>query len=224
MVLTRYVRPAAMAALGVSLLVPVVPAGAASTFHDRGTVRDTPSSSSLRVLDTGGDAALHGKTLTVYVTRSTKITRDGAKATLHDIGDGDGVVTTGSRDKHGRLVASSVAATSPPKPDGPAVAGPSECVNYYGPCTPTLPPPTGSSPLTITISNYVFDPPVSVVPVGTLVTVRNTDGVGHTFSGNHLESGTLGQNQSFTVEFTTPGTYRFFCAIHPFMTGTLDVR
>ena len=223
MTVARYARPAAIAALAVGLLAPVTAAGAASTFHDRGTVRGTPTSTSLRVLDTGGDAALHGRTLTIYLTRTTKITRDGAKATMRDVGDGDGVVTTGSRDKHGRLVATSVAATSPPQPDGPALAAPKECV-YYGACTPALPPATGTDAVTITISNFVFDPPVSVVPVGTLVTVRNTDGFNHTFSGNHLESGALGQNQSFTVEFTTPGTYRFFCAIHPFMTGTLDVR
>lgn len=33
-----------------------------------------------------------------------------------------------------------------------------------------------------------------------------------------------GTGKSFAVEFTTPGTYRFFCSIHPFMTGVLDVR
>jgi plastocyanin len=178
----------------------------------------------LRVLDTGGDAALRGKTITLYVTRSTKISRDGAKAALRDLQSGDGLVATGARDKHGHLVASSVQATSPPKPDGPAVAVASNCVNYYGPCTPVLPPATSGATLTITISNDTFDPPASVIPVGTLVTVRNTDSVTHTFSGNHLASGSLGQNQSFTVEFTTPGTYHFFCSIHAFMNGVLDVR
>jgi plastocyanin len=220
----RFVRPAAGLVLGIGLLVPVTAAGAATSFHDRGTVRDNPSSSSVRVLDTGGDTALRGKTITVYVTGSTKITRDGAKATLHTLQDGDGIMADGSRDKHGRLVAKTLQATSPPKPDGPAAAVASSCVNYYGACSPELPPATGGPALTITISNYVFDPPVSVIPVGTLVTVKNSDSVAHTFSGNHLESGTLGQDQSFTVEFTTPGTYRFFCAIHAYMNGTLDVR
>jgi len=224
MALPRHLRPIVGAALAIGLLAPVAPAEATSSFHDRGTIRDTPTTTSVRVLDTGGDAALRGKTLTIYVSRSTKITRDGVTSSLHALQNGDGLVATGARDKHGRLTASSLQATSPPKPDGPAVAAPSSCVAYYGPCTPTLPPATSGNTLTITISNDTFDPPVSVVPVGTLVTIRNTDSVAHTFSGNHLESGSLGRDQSFTVEFTTPGSYRFYCAIHAFMNGALDVR
>ena len=123
---SRYVRPAAIAALALGALSPAAPAGAASTFHDRGTIRDNPSSSSVRVLDTGGDAALRGKTVTVYVTRSTRISRDGAKATLRSLQSGDGLLADGTRDKRGRLVASSLQATTPPKPDGPAVAVPRE--------------------------------------------------------------------------------------------------
>ena len=106
-----------------------------------------------------------------------------------------------------------------PRPVG---AG-SSCVYYYG-CTPALPPYTGGPALTITISIFTFDPPVAVVPVGSIVTVRNTDPAPHTFSGNHLDSGNLGAGASFTAEFTAPGTYRFFCAIHPFMNGVLEVH
>jgi plastocyanin len=87
-----------------------------------------------------------------------------------------------------------------------------------------VPPTTAGPAVSITISNYTFSPPVAVIPAGSIVTVRNTDPAAHTFSGNHLDSGSLGTGGSFTVEFTTPGTYRFFCAIHPFMNGVIEVR
>jgi plastocyanin len=223
--LTSGRRPV-VAALALLLLAgyPEISASAASSFHDRGTLQSTQSAAnSITVYDTGGDPSLRGRAVTIYLTPSTNVQRDGKKATLVDLGGGDGINASGHHDKRGRLVASSVDATSPPRPDGPAVSAPGSCP-YYLPCTPTLPPSTGGPKLTITISNYTFNPPVSVIPVGTLVTDNNTDSAAHTFSGNHLDSGTLGTGRGYTVEFTTPGTYRFFCAIHPFMTGAVDVR
>lgn len=222
--MSRSMRRAVTAAVVLlSTAGSVTFAQAAPAFNDRGILQSTTTPGhALTVKDTQGDPALRGHTVTIYLTRSTRITRDGARSTTGALRVGDRVVSTGHRDARGRLVASQVDATSPPRPDGPAVAAAGTCV-YYS-CTPSMPPATATGSLTITISNYTFDPPVSVIAPGTLVTVRNTDGVAHTFSGSHLDSGSLGDGASFTVEFTTPGSYRFFCAIHPEMNGVIDVR
>jgi plastocyanin len=36
-------------------------------------------------------------------------------------------------------------------------------------------------------------------------------------------SQTLGQGGTYSFTFTTPGTYSYHCAIHPFMKGTIIV-
>jgi len=36
-------------------------------------------------------------------------------------------------------------------------------------------------------------------------------------------SGTLDQGQTFTVTLTVPGNYGYFCEIHPWMVGTIQV-
>jgi plastocyanin len=220
----RSPRLVAMLVVIVASIGSVTAAAAASGFRGEGVLRSVDTSAhTLTVRDTGGDPGLRGRTLTIHLVRASRLRRDGAKASIGSLRSGDGVVVQGRRDSRGRFVAASVDATSPPRPDGPAAAVPSSCVSYY-PCAPALPPSTAAGALTIRISNYVFDPPASVVPAGTLVTVRNSDAVAHTFSGNHLDSGSLAQGDSFTVDFTTPGTYRFFCAVHPFMNGVIDVE
>jgi plastocyanin len=203
---------------------PAASAKAPASFHDRGILRSVSSARhTLIVHDTNGDPTLRGRDVTLSVTSSTKVSRDGHPVALGALQPGDGLTTTGRIDGRRHLVATVVQATSPPQPDAPSAAVGSTCVSYYT-CTPALPAATGGPALTITISNFTFDPPAAVIPVGSLVTVRNTDPAPHTFSGNHLDSGSLATGGSFTVEFTTAGSYRFFCAIHPFMNGVLDVR
>jgi len=217
-------RVIALVVVLLGSVASVTAASATAGFDDQGVVRGVNAAQhTLTVQGTGGDPALRGRTVSIRLTSSSRVQRDGARSTIRSLRPGDGVVVQGRRDSRGRLLATTVDATSPPRPDGPAAAVPASCVSYY-PCTPGLPPSTASGAVTITISNYVFDPPVSVIPAGTLVTVRNTDATSHTFSGNHLDSGSLESGGSFTVEFTTPGTYRFYCAIHPFMNGVLDVQ
>jgi len=216
-------RLAPALAVALAAVVPAVQASATTSFHAIGVIRSVDASHGLlSVRDTDGDRSLRGHVLTVHVTSSTRITRDGHVARLSKLKAGDRVDASGNASA-GRLVATKLGATSPPQPDGPAVGAGSVCI-YYGPCTPTAPPSTSARTLTITITNFTFDPPTAVIPVGTLVTVRNADPVAHTFSGTHLDSGALRTGGSYTVEFTTPGLYRFYCAVHPFMNGVLDVR
>lgn len=208
---------------GNSPFVVVVPHDQRGPFLAQGIVTGiNPSSRTVTVDDTDGDATLRGHNVSVNVPRSTKVQRDGASAALTAVQPGDRITINGTHDRAGHLQAAQLTAYSPPQPDAQSASVPADCVGYYG-CTPSVPPATGGSVLNITISNYVFNPPVATIRPGTIVTVHNMDGFGHTFSANHLDSGTLYNGSSFSVEFTTPGTYRFFCAIHAFMNGVIDV-
>ena len=77
---------------------------------------------------------------------------------------------------------------------------------------------------TITISDFAFSG-VTEITVGTTVVVTNEDGSTHTWTAveGAFDSGSLAGGDSFEFTFTEPGTYEYFCAIHPSMTGTIVV-
>jgi plastocyanin len=80
----------------------------------------------------------------------------------------------------------------------------------------------------ILIDNFAYDPPKLIVPAGTRVTWVNRDDVPHTATSNTrpkaFSSGTLDTDQKFSHVFTAPGTYDYFCALHPKMTGRIVVK
>jgi plastocyanin len=77
----------------------------------------------------------------------------------------------------------------------------------------------------IAISAFTFEPAVLTVNVGDSVTWVNTDGVPHTSTAalNHLWGDLLTSTESFTYTFDTPGTYAYFCEMHPAMVGSINV-
>lgn len=80
----------------------------------------------------------------------------------------------------------------------------------------------------IVVDNFSFDPPTLTIPVGTQVTWVNHDDVPHTATSTakpkHFDSGTLDTDGKFSQVFTAPGTYEYFCAVHPKMTGRIIVK
>jgi plastocyanin len=124
---------------------------------------------------------------------------------------------------------------------GGAVAG------YGGPAAPssasataqspsampmTMPPSQGSgvasAPMAtdqVAIAGFAFGPQAVTVKVGTTVTWSNQDEDSHTVTADDrsFTSQALGNGQTFTHTFTTPGTYAYHCSIHPFMHGTVVV-
>jgi plastocyanin len=80
----------------------------------------------------------------------------------------------------------------------------------------------------IAIDNFTFDPPKLTISAGTKVTWINHDDVPHTATSTvkprAFDSGTLDTDQKFSFVFTTPGTYDYFCAVHPKMTGQIIVK
>ena len=82
-----------------------------------------------------------------------------------------------------------------------------------------------ASEITIEIRDFDFTPRDLTVKTGTKVTWINRDAAPHTATAKgEWDTGTLDQGHSATLTFDKPGTYDYFCVIHPSMKGTLTVR
>lgn len=77
----------------------------------------------------------------------------------------------------------------------------------------------------LTMQNFAFQPANMQVRAGTTVTWTNQDNVPHsvTFKNGMKDSGLLNQGQSFSYTFNTPGTYQYYCDVHPYMVATVTV-
>ena len=79
----------------------------------------------------------------------------------------------------------------------------------------------------ITIDNFSFAPMQIEIAAGTQVTWINKDDVPHTVvSVDHklFKSRALDTDESFSFTFKDPGTYEYFCSVHPKMTGKIIVK
>jgi plastocyanin len=83
-------------------------------------------------------------------------------------------------------------------------------------------------PNQVTIDNFAFRPRLLTVAAGTKVTWINHDDVPHTATSTAkprvFNSGTLDTDDKFSYVFTAPGTYEYFCAVHPHMTARIIVK
>ncbi len=104
------------------------------------------------------------------------------------------------------------------------------CSSESDPTTTTGDPSTGStSPVEtrVGIENFSFTPGDLVVAVGTTVEWQNrASGTSHTTTAvdGEWDSGSLAGGGSFSQTFTETGSFDYFCAIHPAMTGTITVE
>jgi amicyanin len=77
----------------------------------------------------------------------------------------------------------------------------------------------------VAIDNFTFNPSKLTVKAGSTVTWTNHDDIPHTVADPPaFRSKALDSEQSFSFTFTTPGTYKYFCSLHPHMTGTIVVE
>jgi plastocyanin len=83
-----------------------------------------------------------------------------------------------------------------------------------------------ATPPTIGIKEFKYGPPILSVPVGTKVTWVNHDEEPHTVTSatGAFSSAGLVNEDMFVQTFTKPGTYEYFCKVHPFMKGTVVVK
>ena len=86
--------------------------------------------------------------------------------------------------------------------------------------------PTPSTVNQIMVENFSFQPGTLTVKIGTTVTWVNHDDEPHTVNENNktFKSGTLDTDAKFSYKFTSPGTYSYFCSLHPRMTGQIIVK
>ena len=70
-----------------------------------------------------------------------------------------------------------------------------------------------------------FDPPTLTVKAGTTVTWVNADDIPHLVSekDGKFHSSALDTGEKFSQTLSTAGTVKYFCAIHPQMTGKIIV-
>lgn len=78
----------------------------------------------------------------------------------------------------------------------------------------------------VKIDNFTFAPPTITVAAGTSVKWTNHDDIPHNIVSDDksFKSKVLDTNDEFSYTFTKPGTYSYFCSIHPKMTGKVVVQ
>src|SRR4029453_4740989 len=78
----------------------------------------------------------------------------------------------------------------------------------------------------VKIDNFTFGPGQLTVMVGTTITWTNRDDIPHTVVSTDkvFKSKVLDTDEKFSFTFSTPGTFTYFCSIHPKMTGTVVVQ
>ena len=85
---------------------------------------------------------------------------------------------------------------------------------------------TSSKQNRIEIKDFAFNPQTITVKSGEKVTWINRDEEPHTIVsvGKQFKKSTaLDTDQEFTITASAPGTYEYFCSVHPKMTGTIVV-
>jgi plastocyanin len=107
------------------------------------------------------------------------------------------------------------------------------------PSSPTTTTTPVADKATVTMKLIAFKPDAITVAAGTAVTWKQTDPGFHTVTSGTVEQGTggvtekpdgafdsgqLATGKTFSFTFTTPGTYSYFCSVHPAtMRGSVQV-
>ncbi|MFN2623621.1 MAG: cupredoxin family copper-binding protein [Chthoniobacterales bacterium] len=79
----------------------------------------------------------------------------------------------------------------------------------------------------IEIKDFHFSPETLTVKSGEKITWINRDDEPHTIVSvekQFKKSPALDTNQEFTITASAPGTYSYYCSVHPKMTGTIIVE
>ena len=82
------------------------------------------------------------------------------------------------------------------------------------------------TPQKLEIQHFKFLPPTVTIAPGTIVTWVNHDEETHTVTSatGSFTSMALEHEQTFAHAFSAPGTYTYFCALHPLMRATVIVQ
>jgi len=93
---------------------------------------------------------------------------------------------------------------------------------------PPLQPSTLAGPpaVDVKIDNFSFTPTTLTVKPGTQITWTNGDDIPHNVVSDNqsFKSKVLDTDEKFTFTADKPGTYSYYCSIHPKMTGKVVVE
>jgi plastocyanin len=108
----------------------------------------------------------------------------------------------------------------------PAPSPSSEMATMEMPSQPSTREAASPAANQVVIENFSFVPATMTVKAGTKVTWVNRDDVPHTATDTdkRFNSKTLDTDDQFSFTFSQPGTYNYFCALHPKMTGKITVK
>jgi Icc protein len=84
---------------------------------------------------------------------------------------------------------------------------------------------TNADARNVVVDNFSFAPATTSVSVGSTITWTNRDDVPHNIVSTEqkFKSPVLDTDEQFSHRFDAPGSYRYFCSIHPKMTGRIVV-
>ena len=88
-------------------------------------------------------------------------------------------------------------------------------------------PPSAETGATIPVSiqNFAFEPSTIAARAGDTIVFTNNDNATHTVTqspaGSGFQSDPIAPGTTYTLTIDEPGTYAFFCELHPSMTGTI---
>jgi plastocyanin len=104
---------------------------------------------------------------------------------------------------------------------GAALAAAGGCVSDR----PDSSGPVDTSGEPVAIESFAYGPPELTVTVGAAVVWTNRDPVVHTVTADDgsFDSSVLSQGEVFRLVPDHAGTFPYFCSVHPFMRGTLNV-
>jgi 3',5'-cyclic-AMP phosphodiesterase len=77
----------------------------------------------------------------------------------------------------------------------------------------------------VAVDNFSFAPVTTSVPIGSTIRWTNRDDVPHNIVSTEqkFRSPVLDTDEQFSHRFDAPGSYKYFCSIHPTMTGRIVV-
>jgi plastocyanin len=86
--------------------------------------------------------------------------------------------------------------------------------------------PALAADMEVKIDNFTFNPEKITVKAGTTVTWVNGDDIPHTVvaTAKTFKSKVLDTDDKFSFTFTTPGSYEYFCSLHPHMKASIVVE
>jgi plastocyanin len=92
---------------------------------------------------------------------------------------------------------------------------------------PSCPTKPIAEPYVVDISGFAYCPANLPVTAGAEVAWTNADFAPHTVTfdgpGGQVDSGSMAQGQRWATRFRQPGTYEYYCRLHPGMAGTIVV-